>query len=92
MNIDHMAPQRREILDIVMFEDQTAVIWPWAATAEEICQDEEKLKAVEAALHYDLKNGYDTEQLYEALDQIFGINPALAEERETFNEMSEQSM
>lgn len=92
MNINHMMPQRREILALVRFEDNTAVTWPWAATVEEICQDEEKLKAVEAMLKYDPKGGYDTDQLYQAMDQIFGVNPLLMEQPEASSGMAEQSM
>lgn len=92
MNINDMTPQRREILDLVQFEGGTAITWPWAATAEEISQDEEKLKAVEAMLNYDSKDGYDTDQLYHALDQVFGTNPILAEQLEVSSGMLEQSM
>ena len=77
-----LTPQRRDVLDFIMFEDSTSLIWPWAVPAEIICRDEEKLKAVEAMLDYDPEVGCDTEQIYAALNKVFGCNPALTEQQE----------
>lgn len=72
-----LTPQRRELLDFVAFEESTSAIWPWAVPAEAIRGDDGKLSAVEAMLAYDPRNGYDTDQMYGALDKVFGINPDL---------------
>lgn len=73
-----MTPRRTEILNLVALEEETAEIWPWAATAEEISQDDEKLSAVEAMLHYSPDFGCDTDQVYQAIEQVFGLNPILS--------------
>lgn len=75
-----VTPQRQEILDFVLFEDSTSIIWPWAVSAEEIRGDEQKLTAVESMLFYDPQTGYDTDQLYDALDTVFGANPVLTQQ------------
>lgn len=56
--------------------------WPWAVSAEDLLQNEEILLELEKVVDYDKKSGFDTEKLYDALDQIIGINPALASAQE----------
>jgi len=85
------SPQRKEILDFVTFEGSTSVIWPWAVPAEEICQDQEGLDAVEGMLAYDPKGGYDVDQLHNALSQVFGVNPVLTERQGPESGMIDQT-
>jgi len=86
------SPQRKEILDFVTFEDSTSVIWPWAVPAEEICRDQERLAVVEGMLVCDPKDGYDVDQLHNALDQVFGINPVLTEQQGPTGSIAEPTM
>ena len=70
---------RKAIIDFVIFESATSVIWPWALPADEILQNEELLRKVEKAVSFDSQGSCDTDALYDALDRIVGINPALNE-------------
>ncbi len=65
------------IIDFVTFEDETSLIWPWAIPAEDILQNQETLLKIAAAIHFDETGSCDTDELYDAIDQIVGINPVL---------------
>lgn len=73
--------QRQAIIDFIKFEEETSVIWPWAASAGEMIQSD--LRAVERAVQFDLQDNFDTDELYAALDRAFGVNPALSEQQPT---------
>lgn len=68
---------REAIVDFVTFEDETSLIWPWAIPAEDILQNEETLLKIEAAMRLDETGYCDTDNLYDAIDRIVGINPVL---------------
>jgi len=80
--IPELDDPRAAIVDFIRFEESTAVTWPWAVSAEDLLQNEEILLELEKVVDYDKKSGFDTEKLYDALDQIIGINPALASAQE----------
>ncbi|WP_299966752.1 hypothetical protein [uncultured Oscillibacter sp.] len=71
--------EREAIADFLQFEESTSAIWPWALPADEILQNEELLRKVEKAVSFDSQGSCDTDALYDALDRIVGINPALNE-------------
>lgn len=65
------------IVDFVTFEDETSLIWPWAIPAEELLQNQETLLKIASAIQLDETGRCDTDELYDAIDQIVGINPVL---------------
>lgn len=65
------------IRDHLCFERDTAHIWPWRLPANAMLGDENRLQEIGAALHYDPEGGYDMEELHQALNETFGVNPAL---------------
>lgn len=65
------------VRDYLCFERDTTLIWPWFLSAEELLGDERKLREIGAALHPDPEHGYDTDEIYHALTEAFGLNPAL---------------
>lgn len=65
------------VRDYLCFERDTTQIWPWFLSAEEMLGDERKLQEIGAALHPDPEHGYDTDEIYQALTEAFGLNPAL---------------
>ena len=71
----------RAVRDFVCFERDTSQIWPWFISAEEILGDEGKLREIGAALRHDPTHGYDTEEIYSALTETFGVNPVLEQGR-----------
>lgn len=80
--------RRQAIIDFIKFEEETSVIWPWAVPAEGIIQSEEMLLAVEKLVNFDDAHNYDTDELYAAVVQIAGVNPALETEQGTDNGMT----
>ena len=68
---------RRELVDYIKFEEATSELFPWFVSAEEMLADTKKLDEVQASLSHLPDGGYDTDELREALDRAFGINPAL---------------
>ena len=69
--------RRKSITDFIQFEDATSVIWPWAASAEALLQNETLLLEVEKTVCFDESGNCDTDELYAAMDRIAGINPAI---------------
>ena len=67
----------RAVTDYLRFEQETSEIWPWFLSAEEMLGDERTLHEVSAALHHDPEHGYDTEEIHQALNEAFGVNPTL---------------
>lgn len=65
------------VTDYLRFEQETAEIWPWFLSAEEMLGDDRTLREVAASLHPDPEHGYDTEEVHQALTGAFGINPML---------------
>lgn len=84
--------KRQAIIDFINFENETAVIWPWAVPADEIIQNSETLRKVEKAVAFDRENNFDTDELYNALDRIVGVNPVLKTAPETNSGMTQPSM
>ncbi len=71
--------ERQSIVAFIKFEDSTSAVWPWALSAEEILRNTDMLRTVERAVRFDSTGRCDTDELYEALDRIAGVNPALNE-------------
>lgn len=63
------------VRDYLCFIRDTTRIWPWFLSIEEILYEEGKLQEIGKALHRDPKYGYDTEEIYQALVNAFGVNP-----------------
>ena len=82
MRDDTIKRQLENITDFVMFEAETSIIWPWAIPAEEMLQRRDDLLAAAKAVHLDAEGYCDTDEMYEALEQVFGTNPVLAEEHQ----------
>ena len=76
-NIPDESKRLEAIVDFVTFEDETSLIWPWAIPAEDILQNQETLLKIAAAIHFDDTGSCDTDELYDAIDRIVGINPVL---------------
>ena len=70
------------IINYVTFEDDTSIIWPWAIPAEELLQRKEELLAVAEKMYLDEDGLCDTEEMYEELTRVFGLNPILVEENQ----------
>lgn len=66
-----------EVIDFLKFEDETSSIWPWAISAEILIQSEELLLSIASAIHVDETGSCATEELYDAIDRIVGINPII---------------
>ena len=65
------------LTDFILFTRDTSEIWPWFVSAEEILGSPEKLAEIRSSLAFDPEEGFDTDALYQALDETFGISPAL---------------
>lgn len=74
---EELDDRRQFIMDFIRFESETANIWPWALSADEIIQNENLLGEVERIVEFDQEDKCDTDVLYSALDRLAGINPAL---------------
>ncbi len=68
---------RQAILDFIRFEEETSRIWPWAISAEAIIQSDEMLKEIECAIHSERGEDFNTDDLYDAIDRVAGVNPEL---------------
>lgn len=68
---------RQAVIDFINFEDETSQIWPWAMTAEELLQNEEALQKIVKAVEHDGTGECDTDELYDAISRIAGVNPIL---------------
>ena len=68
---------RQAIIDFINFEDETSQIWPWAISAEDLVLSEVTLQKIAKALHPDEAGDYDTDELYDAISHIAGVNPKL---------------
>ncbi len=67
-----------QIKNFITFEDETSIIYPWATKADNITENQinkasEKLQSIE----YDESTNIDTEDIYNVLDEVLGINSAL---------------
>lgn len=67
------------VRDYLCFERDTTEVWPWFLSAEEMLYYEKTLREIGAALHPDPEHGYDTEEIHQALNEAFGVNPTLEE-------------
>lgn len=65
------------VREYLCFERDAAQIWPWFLSAGEMLADVNRLREIGAALHPDPEHGYDTDEIYQALTEAFGVNPAL---------------
>lgn len=84
---------QNEIIDFIRFEEETSLIWPWCISADEIIQNEEILQKIAQELQLNGGTGdYDVEKLYEVINQVAGINPALEGPHATINMTGSQSL
>lgn len=77
MQDDSLQKRLKSITDFVAFEAETSTTWPWALPAEKLLQSDEKLLTVAQSIHLDDDDACDTDEMYDALDRVFGINPTL---------------
>lgn len=84
--------RRQAIIDFVRFEEETSLIWPWAASPDEIMQNDDTLLQVEKDIHFFAEDDYDADELYDALNRIVGINPALNPISDPDSEMTMDNM
>ena len=68
---------RQAIIDFINFEDETSKIWPWAMSAEELLLSEETLQQIAKTMRPDEAGEYGTDELYDAISQVAGVNPTL---------------
>ncbi len=68
---------RQAIIDFVNFEDETSQIWSWAISAEELLLSEDTLQSIAKTVRPDKSGEYNTDDLYDAISQIIGVNPTL---------------
>lgn len=68
------------VRDYLRFERDTAQIWPWFLSAEEMLADVNRLREIGAALHQGPENSYDTEDIHQALTEAFGENPTMEQD------------
>lgn len=68
------------VRDYLRFERDTAQIWPWFLSADEMLSDGRKLREIGAALHQGPENNYDTEDIHQALTEAFGENPTMEQD------------
>lgn len=73
---------RQALADFIRFTRDTAEVWPWFISSEEILGSPARLEDVRGAVPFDPIEGYDTDALYRALDNEFGINPELTGRQE----------
>lgn len=71
------------IVDFIKFEENSSQIWPWAVSVEDILQNETMLRAIEQAVSFGAHGEFNTDELYDAIDQIAGINPEFGSTQET---------
>ena len=70
---------QQHITDFILAQ-QTADLWPWFVSVEEMVGNPQRLQEVERLLaDMDTAQGGNDEQLFDALTEVFGANPALAQ-------------
>lgn len=79
MQDESLHKRLENIADFISFEAGTSIIWPWAVPAEELLQRREELRAVAQTIRLDSDGRCDTDEMYEALERVFGPNPILVE-------------
>ena len=84
--------ERAAIIDFLQFEESTSAVWPWTLPADEITQNDELLRKVEKAVSFDQQGDYDTDELYNALDRIVGVNPVLKDSQAPSSGITQPSM
>ena len=65
----------QDIVDYIQFEQETAEIWPWLISDDEILAHETTLREIAGRLA--AAGEWDTESIYDGLTEAFGNNPSL---------------
>ena len=65
----------QDIVDYIQFEQETAEIWPWLISGDEILAHETPLREIAGRLA--AAGEWDTESIYDGLTEAFGNNPSL---------------
>ena len=73
LNLDELDYQ--DIVDYIQFEQETAEIWPWLISGDEILAHETPLREIAGRLA--AAGEWDTESIYDGLTEAFGNNPSL---------------
>lgn len=66
----------QDIVDYIQFEQETSEVWAWAIPGDEILANKDALQGIANRLA--AAGAWDTERIYQELNKIFGINPALS--------------
>ncbi len=67
-----------QIKDFITFEDETSIIYPWATKADNVTDSQINTASSKLqSIGYDDNTSIDTEDIYNVLDEILGVNPAL---------------
>lgn len=69
--------ERQAIIEFIRSEDEKSSLWPWATPADEIIQSDTILRQLEKEIHFSAWGDFNADELYDALNRIVGINPAL---------------
>lgn len=67
-----------EVVNFLKFENETSLTWPWVIPVGTLIQSEELLLSIALVIHVDETGSCDTEELYDAIDRIVGINPMIS--------------
>ena len=67
-----------QIKEFITFEDETSIIYPWATKADNVTDSQMNTASSKLQLiGYDDNTNIDTEDIYDVLDEVLGVNPAL---------------
>ena len=68
----------KQIKDFITFEDETSIIYPWATKADNVTDNQMNTASSKLQLiGYDENADVDTEDIYDVLDEVLGVNPVL---------------
>lgn len=71
---------QQEIINFLWRQSETADIWPWFVSVEEMVGDTQRLQEVVSLLAEKTPaQSSDDERLSDALTEVFGENPTLAQ-------------
>ena len=67
-----------QIKDFITFEDETSIIYPWAIEADNVRDSQINIASSKLqSIGYGENTNIDTEDIYNVLDEVLGVNPAL---------------
>ena len=67
-----------QIKDFITFEDETSIIYPWAIEADNVTDSQMNIASSKLqSIGYGENTNINTEDIYNVLDEVLGVNPAL---------------